>query len=148
MRKPGVLKLKNGGFTLLELIVTVAIMTVLTAIAVPIYTEYTYKSKIQVSESNMVSVKQAFVKHFYMSVMARQPEFPPAPADSVLDDEWASSTILYDSSTPVFLFSEGYFPKNGFGNCFKYAILPPTGFDEQGFLLKDPDTGRNITFRP
>ena len=136
------------GFTLIELVISVAIMVTLSAIVAPTYTRFSTESRIRSTEANMIAVKQAFINHFYLSVLDRSTEFPPAPADSVMDDAWGSDPILYNGNTPVSLFSKGYIPKNSYGEPFLYALLSSTAEDQYGFFLKDAKSGLSFSFRP
>ncbi len=139
---------KQPGFTLFELIVSLAIMGTLAAVMVPTYTRYNNESKAAKSQVNMVNIKQAFINYYlYYNMRGERPEFPPAPADSILDDVWAYSPVLKDGSAPVSLFSEGIFPKNGFGFPFKYALID-TSDSRKGFILIDPTTGLRDEYRP
>ena len=52
-------KLTRGGFTLAELLIVVAILAVLVAVAVPIFTNSLDKARISVFKSNERSVKSA-----------------------------------------------------------------------------------------
>jgi type IV pilus assembly protein PilE len=54
---------KIKGFTLIELMITVSIIGVLAAIALPNYTNYIRKSKRQVAISDMLLIKQAQEKY-------------------------------------------------------------------------------------
>jgi len=141
--------MKNKGFILIELIVSLAIMGTLAAIVAPVYTKYTVEGKMAKTEANMANIKQAFINYFYHNIMEqRRPEFPPAPADSIMDDSWANSPVLNNGKTPSSLFSEGIVPKNGFDQPFIYYLLEPTTTEKYGFVLRDPKTGKTISFRP
>jgi prepilin-type N-terminal cleavage/methylation domain-containing protein len=135
-------------FTLMELIVSLAIMGTLAAIVAPVYTKYTAESKNAKTMANMTNVKQAFLNYYLLyNMKGERPEFPPAPSDSILDDAWANSPILKNGQAPVSLFSEGVFPKNGFGLPFKYALID-TSDRRKGFILIDPTTGFREEYRP
>jgi type IV pilus assembly protein PilE len=47
---------KNGGFTLVELLITMAIVAILSAVAYPSYTQHIVKTKRSAAESFMVTV--------------------------------------------------------------------------------------------
>lgn len=55
---------KNKGFTLIELMITVAIVGILSAIALPAYQDYTIRSQIA-EGMNMVSGAKTFVIDYY-----------------------------------------------------------------------------------
>ncbi|MFQ6607304.1 MAG: type II secretion system protein [Fidelibacterota bacterium] len=139
---------QTDGFTFIELVISVGIMVTLAAIMTPIYTVWNAESRLKSTEANMIAVKQAFVNHFYLSVLDRSPEFPPAPADSLIDDEWGNSNILYNGRAPKTLFSKGIIPKNSFGEPFIYTILPPSEDSDYGFYLRDNRTGMAFAFEP
>jgi len=139
---------EKDGFTLIELVISIAIMVTLSVIVAPTYARYSSESKVKTTEANMASIKQAFINHFYLSVLDRSPEFPPAPADSLLDDDWGSNEQLYNGRTPTSLFSKGIIPRNSFNEPFIYAILPPSGGERYGFYLEDPRTGLSYSYRP
>ena len=87
---------RENGFTLLELMITVAIVAVLAAIAVPIYTHYVYRSK------------QVEAKSLLMSVRAEQEEFRAENnsytnvlANLVESKQMSASAQFYTLAIPV-----------------------------------------------
>jgi len=80
-------KNKTKGFTLIELMIVIAIIGVLTTVAVPMYQDYTVRSKVAASMSAINSVKfiaarplhgAGFSQTLVMKTMAyRQKKFMP-----------------------------------------------------------------------
>lgn len=138
-----------GGFSLIELIVTISIMGLLAVMVTPIYTKWSANAKIARSEADLESIRRAFVNHYYESMIAGgHPEFPPAPADSLMTPEWANTPSLTGDKTPASLFSEGRVPMNPMDNYYKYGRLEDTGGIIGGFILRDPDIKTSVTFQP
>ncbi len=52
------------GFTLIELMVTVAIIAILAAIAVPNYTDYVKRGKLQEATSNLLAMRTKMEQYF------------------------------------------------------------------------------------
>ncbi|HYS50632.1 MAG TPA: type IV pilin protein [Burkholderiales bacterium] len=52
------------GFTLIELMVTVAIIAVLAAVAIPNYTDYVRRSKLQEATSNLLAMRTKMEQYF------------------------------------------------------------------------------------
>lgn len=55
---------RQGGFTLLELMVTVVIIGILTSIAMPQYSEYVKRSKIPQATSNLATMRVKLEQYF------------------------------------------------------------------------------------
>ena len=68
---------RTRGFTLIELMIVVAILGILAAIAIPAYQDYTMRSKI-VELLNMASTCKASVQDYYQT----KSKMPPTTADA------------------------------------------------------------------
>ena len=53
-----------GGFTLLELMIVVAIIAILSAIAYPIYTKYITRSKLSDAQNNLAALRVSMEQYF------------------------------------------------------------------------------------
>ena len=92
-------KKRTQGFTLIELMIVIAIIGILTTVAVPMYQDYTVRSKVAASMSAINSVKFIAAETF-----AREGIFPNAgnenyglPAKEIYADELISSIDIQAS---------------------------------------------------
>ena len=84
------MKKVQQGFTLIELMIVVAIIGILAAIAIPAYQDYTVRAKLSEAIGALAAAKTS-VSEYYISVG----EMPPLPADSgVSPDAVADGSVV------------------------------------------------------
>ena len=87
---------KNSGFTLAELLIVVAVVGILVAISIPVFTSQLHKAKVATDEANLRS--------YYSVLMADYQATGKYDYDpSITDDMWKniSNTIKYKDGTTV-----------------------------------------------
>lgn len=72
--------MRGGGFTLVELMITVAIVTILAAVAIPAYTGAMDKSRISVAKRDILDLQQRLDRYF------TQYNTYPAALDAIAGD--------------------------------------------------------------
>ncbi len=140
-----------GGFTLLELVVTVSIMATLAAVVIPTYLKSQSDAQLRTSQANMINIKQAFINNFYYSVIDQsKQDYPDEPSNNQMTYNWANNTTLYNGNTVSGLFSGGQIIYNPYENPYLYALLPTgsTPANADGFVIEDPDIGFIMEFKP
>jgi type IV pilus assembly protein PilE len=96
----------NGGFTLIELMIVVAVLGILAAIAYPSYQSYVTKSRAQAATSDLVGMALALENTFqktltYPTTYTSETTIPALPADRTAADglndfsAWAPSQSSY-----------------------------------------------------
>ena len=111
--------MKNSkGFTLIELVVTIALVGILLGTVIPTFSNTINETQIQVNKSNMVIIKDTFMQYYYDNHMVGNPHFPQTPIDSLMGDTYRQ-TQLEDGRTPDDLFS-GDLPYNTNNNPYIY----------------------------
>ena len=81
---------RQGGFTLIELMIVVTIIGILASIAVPAYRDYTIRAKLSEAMNIFGSVKTAYSVYYYSEAslpdeLTDLPEFRGAPPDNDSD---------------------------------------------------------------
>lgn len=57
--------MKDSGFTLIEILITVSLILILSSIGIPIYNGYVKDSKINLAKTNLNSIYLAEINYFY-----------------------------------------------------------------------------------
>ena len=108
----------SAGFTLVELVVTIALVGILLGTAIPTFFRTVNETQAQVNISNMGIIKDTFMQYYYEKHMTGNPHFPQVPADSLMGDTYRQAQ-LEDGRTPDDLFS-GDLPYNTNNNPYIY----------------------------
>jgi prepilin-type N-terminal cleavage/methylation domain-containing protein len=129
----------SAGFTLAELVVTIVLVGIFAATAIPTFNNVMVSAQLQINKSNMETIKNAFVRYYYTTQM----NFPTVPENNLLDSEY-KDLVLPDGRTPDNLFNgKAGLPYNSNGNPYSYYQdndTSSTGFVTQRITIKDMDT--------
>ena len=129
----------NAGFTLMEVVATIAIIAVLTMLVQPMFTALIVRSKVTKSQATLTTIEQAFVTFYWEGLISGGARFPPTPPDSLMNQEWSDSNVLINGRNPGSLFSRGVVPINPLRHPYIYFRLDPDTTAGPGFSVRDPD---------
>ena len=129
----------SNGFTLIELVVTIALVGILVGSVIPTFFSTVNQTQKQVNISNMTIIKQSFMQYYYDNHMIGDPHFPQLPQDSLMDNTYRE-TILEDGRTPDMLFS-GDLPYNTNDKPYTYYWESDTlnGHITNRIVIQDTD---------
>ena len=119
---------KINGFTMTELVVTVALLGTLLSFAVPRYTTVTEEMQAERNVANMQTIREVFFHYFFRmhQQKGRVSHFPPEPTNEnkTMDDSWAETPMDSTLSpiAPNNLFSRGEVPKNSDKDNYNYKF--------------------------
>jgi type IV pilus assembly protein PilE len=116
---------KQDGFTLVELLIALAITAVLTAVAVPLYTSYIDSSRTKVAETNLQSLKLAEIAYFYDYQEYKDGTYDPAHALNSLDIDKLGWKPDQDGNKFKYVVTDA--PCGSIKSCFTITV---TGFDD------------------
>ena len=132
----------SAGFTLAELVVTIVLVGILAAAAIPTFNNVMVSAQLQINLSNMETIKNTFMQYNQVNHMDGNPHFPTLPENNQLDSEY-KDLVLPDGRTPDNLFSgKNGLPYNSNGNPYSYYQendTSSTGFITQRITIKDMD---------
>ena len=132
----------SKGFTLSELVVTIVLVGILAASAIPTFNKVILSAQIRTNVSNMETIKNTFMQYNQVNHMDGNPHFPTLPENNQLDSEY-KDLVLPDGRTPDNLFSgKNGLPYNSNGNPYSYYQendTSSTGFITQRITIKDMD---------
>jgi len=129
----------SKGFTLIELVVTIALVGILVGSVIPTFHRAVNETQSSVNISNMVIIKQSFLQYYYDNHMSGDPHFPQLPENSLLDSTYRKLE-LGDGRTPDMLFS-GDLPYNTNQKPYTYYWENDTtnGHITQRIVIEDID---------
>ena len=122
----------NAGFTLAELVVSIAVVGIVMSVAIPTYSNLTNQAQREINLANMSIIKDTFLRYYQETHIKGNPQLPTEPENNLLDEEYRQ-IVLSDGRTPNYLFS-GDLPLNTNNNAFHYEILSDTS--EEGYITK------------
>ena len=132
----------SKGFTLIELVVTIVLVGILAASAIPTFNKVILSAQIRTNVSNMETIKNTFMQYNQVNHMDGNPHFPTVPENNLLDSEY-KDLVLPDGRTPDNLFNgKDGLPYNSNGNPYSYyyeSDTSSTGFITQRITIKDMD---------
>lgn len=99
---------KIKGFTLIELMITVVIITILAAIALPSYQNYIKKAHIKAAQTDLVSLGLVFENYYQRNLSYPNEDYANTNALSVFPQWAASKTDVFDFSSKKVNSGKGY----------------------------------------
>lgn len=115
---------KQDGFTLVELLIALAITGILAAVAVPLYTSYMESSRTKVAETNLQTLKLAEIAYFYEHNEYKDGTYDPAGGTNTLDVDTLGWKPDQDGNKFSYTVTDD--PCGDINDCFTITV---TGFD-------------------
>lgn len=102
---------KHNGFTLIELMVTIAIVAILSAIALPSYQNYIKRTNIKAAQTDLISLSLVFENYYQRNLSYPNQDYTNTTELMALNafPQWsASKTEIFDFSSNQVDHGKGY----------------------------------------
>ena len=119
--------MKNKGFTLIELMIVVAIIGILAAIAIPAYQDYTCRAKMSEAVNGMTPAKTAVTT--YYAIMTELPTGAWDGYNSNMDSKYVQSVLW--SGTELSVTVRGSAVGCGMADSDEAVVLSPLTNESQ-----------------
>ncbi|QIC77717.1 prepilin-type N-terminal cleavage/methylation domain-containing protein [Acinetobacter indicus] len=101
-------KQKNSGFTLIELMITIVIIAILAAIALPSYQNYIKRTNIKAAQTDLVSLSLVFENYYQRNLSYPNQDYSNTSELSVFPQWSASKTDIFEFSSKKVDNGKGY----------------------------------------
>ena len=128
----------NKGFSLVELIVVIAIMAILVGVAVPVYTQYIQDAEDSVKEQYIASLESALTT----AMVDVKAGLTKNPAGQTLD--WTVPTAIEINATDGLVATNGSTPCSG----FEYIVNSSFKIDTSIAVKIDINANGTVTVTP
>lgn len=91
----------SQGFTLIELMITIVILAILTAIAVPSYSNYVRKAHIKAAQSDLIALSLAFENYYQRNLSYPTTTYNATADISTAFPTWHASENVFNFKTTV-----------------------------------------------
>lgn len=123
----------SSGFTLIELMITIAIVAILAAIALPSYQNYVKRANIKAAQTDLISLSLVYENYYQRNLAYPNPD-PDYASTSELSDEFPHWSV---SKTDIFDFSS---KKVDGGKGYKLIATAKDSSNLKGCILTTDNT--------
>ncbi|WP_320158220.1 pilin [Kangiella spongicola] len=110
---------KQAGFTLIELMIVIAIIGILAAVAIPAYQDYVARSQVAEGMATAGAVKTGLTEYY-----TAQGSFPPAGQFDVTDGGRYTASATHDAAGQITVTLRGAAPVNTSVQGFSFTLTP------------------------